>query len=109
MSPLGAVRISRGLSRPVAYISTLKPWGAWGHALAGRATTEGPLSTDSWGEGPGKSALVRWRRVPGDSWAASVNADLPVRTVVLPSAAAGPLTAEHDSGRNERADKRTAI
>src|SRR5579863_2378369 len=52
-----------------------------GHALAGRGTTDGPLSTDWSGAGAGRSATVRWRRMPGASWAASVKAAWPLRTV----------------------------
>src|SRR5271167_2176691 len=52
-----------------------------GQALAGRGTMLGPLSTDWSGMGAGRSATVRWRRMPGASWAASVNAAWPVRTV----------------------------
>src|ERR1035437_4230528 len=51
-----------------------------GQALPGRGTSVGPLSTDCSGAGAGKSAVVRWRRMPGDSWAASVKACWPVRT-----------------------------
>ena len=46
-SPLGAVRMMRGLFSPVAYCSTLNPWGAFGQASAGRATSLGPLVADS--------------------------------------------------------------
>ena len=45
-----------------------------------RGTSVGPLSTDWSGAGAGRSATVRWRRMPGDSWAASVKAAWPVRT-----------------------------
>ena len=54
--------------------------GAMGHALAGRGTMVGPLSTDSCCAGPGRSATVRWRRMPGASCAASVKAAWPVST-----------------------------
>src|ERR1700739_1405192 len=51
-----------------------------GQAFAGRGTMLGPLSTDWSSAGAGKSDTVTWRRTPGDSWAASVKADWPVRT-----------------------------
>src|ERR1019366_4218698 len=60
---------------------TLKPFGATGHAFAGRGTTVGPLSTDCSGAGPGRSAAVRRHRMPGDSQTASANAAWPVSTV----------------------------
>src|SRR3569833_3024882 len=82
-SPLGAVRMRRGLSRPVVYSSTLKPAGALGQASAGLGTMLGPLSTASFSFGAGRSLTVRWRRVPGDSCAASVKASCPVRTLVV--------------------------
>ena len=43
MSPLGAVRMRRGSRKPCAYISTLKPLGAIGHAPSGRGTTLGAV------------------------------------------------------------------
>src|ERR1700680_830668 len=73
MSPLGAVRNKRGLSRPVAYCSTLKPAGAMGHTFAGRATTSGPFSADFVAYGSGRSFTVIFRVVPGFSYRKSAN------------------------------------
>ena len=67
MSPFGAVRNVRGLSRPAAYISTLNPAGAAGHTLSGRATNFGPLSADWVAYGCGRSFTVILRVVPGFS------------------------------------------
>src|SRR6202000_3132996 len=86
MSPLGAVRSSRGsrnvdgaagtggawvlidegaaggLKSRQAYSVTLKPGGATGQALSGRATRCGPLLTASSGLGSGRSArVILWR------------------------------------------------
>src|SRR5580692_2766507 len=66
-SPLGAVRISRGLSRPVAYCWTENPAGALGHASAGRATSFGPLLEVSVAYGAGRLSGVILRTVPGSS------------------------------------------
>src|SRR6202011_5674488 len=66
-SPLGAVRMIRGLFRPVAYCSTLKPLGASGHAFWGRATTLGPAVADCVAYGSGRSSTLIWRVVPGFS------------------------------------------
>ena len=64
-SPLGAVRIMRGLSSPAAYCSTLKPAGTCGHAPSGRATTLGPLPADGVAKGAGRSFSVILRTCPG--------------------------------------------
>src|ERR1700686_2902587 len=57
-SPLGDVRISRGLSSPVAYCCTVNPFGAFGHASSGRATNLGPLLAVSVANGAGRSSVV---------------------------------------------------
>ena len=103
-----------GLSRPVAYSSTLNPLGACGQALAGRATTLGPLSTDFLGRGAGRSAAVRWRRVPGDSWGASVNAALPVRACFWSAVFAGVWRQQEASvaagnGENQNASRKRCM
>src|SRR4029077_7162679 len=72
MSPLGAVRINLGLSRPVAYCCTLNPVGAFGHASPGRATNCGPLFADLVAYGAGRSCAVIWRTFPGCSKRKSV-------------------------------------
>src|SRR6266550_9407079 len=73
MSPLGALRISRGSSRPDAYSSTLKPGGTCGQAFAGRDTTLGPLPAEGVMNGGGRSFTVIFRVFPGFSYRKSVN------------------------------------
>lgn len=70
---VGAVRISRGLSSPVAYCCTLKPAGAFGHASRGRATSCGPLAAESVTYGAGRSCTVILRKFSGSSKRKSVN------------------------------------
>src|SRR5689334_21777543 len=65
-----------------------------GHAFAGRGATSGPLSTDWSGIGPGRSATVKCRRVPGDSCSASVNAACPVSTGCFAASSAANKRAE---------------
>src|SRR5579864_628967 len=72
MSPLGAVRSSRGLSRAAANCSTLNPAGATGHAFSGRATRSAPLSDDFVSYGWGRSLTEIFRTVPGLSYRKSV-------------------------------------
>src|ERR1700722_20550877 len=62
-SPLGAVRIRRGLSSPVAYNSTLKPFGASGQTPSGRGTTVGLFPADLVAKGSGRSCTVILRTV----------------------------------------------
>src|SRR5437588_11121147 len=64
MSPLGALRISRGSCRPDAYSSTLKPGGTCGHAFAGRGTTLGTLPDEGVARGGGLSFNVIFRVLP---------------------------------------------
>src|ERR1700675_1735762 len=71
-SPLGAVRINLGLSRPVAYCCTVNPAGAFGHASCGRATNCGPLFADSVAYGAGRSCAVILWIFPGCSKRKSV-------------------------------------
>src|SRR5579872_2794733 len=73
MSPFGAVLSNRGLFSPAAYNSTLNPFGAIGHAFAGRATTSGAFSADDVAYGGGRSFTVIFRVVPGFSYRKSVN------------------------------------
>ena len=49
MSPLGAIRIRRGFSKPVANCSTLKPGRVWGHTPSGRGAIAAALLADSRG------------------------------------------------------------
>src|SRR5208282_608353 len=72
-SPLGAVRISLGLSSPVAYCCTLNPAGAFGQAPCGRGTTCGALPAESVAYGAGRSCAVILRIFPGSSKRKSVN------------------------------------
>jgi hypothetical protein len=64
---LGAVRINRGLLRPVAYNSTLKPLGAFGQAFSGRGTILGAPEADCVANGAGRSLTVIRRVAPGFS------------------------------------------
>src|SRR5579872_1620219 len=82
-SPFGAVRISRGLSNPVAYCWTVNPLGALGHALRGRATTLGPLLAVSVAYGAGRSCTVILRLFPGSSKRKSVNGGVGGGALVL--------------------------
>src|SRR5262249_48942216 len=60
-SPLGAVRMSLGLSSPEAYSATLNPAGACGQAVAGLATSLGMSATDGVACGGGRSeGLILW-------------------------------------------------
>src|ERR1700710_56530 len=61
-----------GFSSPVAYCSTLKPAGAFGHTPSGRATSFGELPADSVANGSGRSATVTLRIFPGSSYRKSV-------------------------------------
>src|SRR5271156_3285203 len=73
ISPLGAVIISRGSSRSVAYCWTLKPAGAFGQASPGRPTTLGLLSADSVAYGGGRAFNVILRLGSGDLKRKGVN------------------------------------
>src|SRR6266550_1409714 len=72
MSPLGALRISRGSCRPEAYSSTLKPGGTCGHAFAGRGTILGALPDEGVASGGGRSFTLIFRVLPGFSYRKSV-------------------------------------
>src|SRR5208283_435260 len=58
ISPLGAVMILRGSSRPVANNSTLNPVGACGQAFFGRSTTLGQFDEELVALGAGRSFAV---------------------------------------------------
>src|ERR1019366_8450766 len=75
-SPLGAVEILRGSSRPVANNSTLNPAGACGQASCGRSTTRGQLSAELVAYGAGRSLAVILCIAPGFSERKSVNGGL---------------------------------
>src|SRR5271156_6201209 len=89
MSPFGALRICRGVSRPLATkLSTLKPAGAFGMAFSGRLPGL-PKPADTYilirgsidgGFGCGRSWAVILRAKPGRREAVLVNAFDPVIT-----------------------------
>src|SRR5215831_11948833 len=64
-SPLGAVRMRRGLSSPDAYSATLNPAGASGQAAAGLSTSLGESATDGVAYDGGRSEVVILWTVPG--------------------------------------------
>src|SRR6185503_2370300 len=74
MSPLGAVRSRRGLSRPLAYSDTAYPATVFGRAPAGRGTTVGGLFEARVARGAGRSATLMRCTVPGTSRLKSENA-----------------------------------
>jgi hypothetical protein len=65
ISPFGATRSTRGLFRPSANKSILKPSGTFGTAERGRGTTREALLADAVAPGFGKSAGVMSLTVPG--------------------------------------------
>src|SRR5579862_4922101 len=102
ISPLGAVLSQRGLSRPEANNSTLKPAGAIGKAFGGRATTCAPFCEDSVAKGAGKSFTVILRIVPGFSKRKSVNGGLGAAALNLaPGTSAAGVAEEPDTALPE--------
>ncbi len=98
MSPFGATRMTRGLLRPLAKRSTVKPGGAFGMSTPVRAARCDLYAVDFVAKGAGRSAGVIRRRTPGASVRQSPNASAPVRTVS--SANAGAAPARHTRARN---------
>src|ERR1700719_4122976 len=72
-SPFGATRMTRGVARPSEYRPTLKPLGAFGHALAGRLTMAGGLPAELVANGTGRSLTAILCTAPGTSDRKSVN------------------------------------
>ena len=81
MSPLGATRITRGMTSLSAKRPTWKPGGACGMAPAGRSTIFERVDADSVAKGWGRSATVILRKMPGFTVNDETNADGPVRTL----------------------------
>jgi len=66
-SPFGAVRSTRGMSRPEASNSTRNPAGTRGSADPERATTDGLSEADRVARGGGRSSGEIRRAIPGAS------------------------------------------
>ena len=94
MSPLGAVCIVRGWSRPLANTVASKPGGKRGLAPEGRGTTDGLSEADALANGAGSASGLIWRVTPGASARQSPNAAAPERTGSAWTAAMGIVSTE---------------